>query len=419
MEIFKDILDNGLKIIVNPDYSSPLVAMNLIYDVGSRDEDPEMTGFAHLFEHLMFGGSANIPSFDQPLQEAGGENNAFTNNDLTNFYISMPSQNIETAFWLESDRMLGLNFSEEGLAVQKKVVIEEFRQRYLNQPFGDAWLHLRPMAYKEHPYRWPTIGREISHIEKARLEDVRNFFYRHYAPNNAILSLCGSINPDEAFLLARKWFGPIEKREVQVRDLPVEPAQLAGERKILNQNVPTESIYMAFHMPGRMSDSFYTTDLISDILAGGNSSRLTQLLVKDKELFSQIDAYITGDHHPGLFVITGKPVPGTGTETAEKEIWKILNDIASEKIPEAEIEKVKNKFEANFIYGQAGILNKAMSLGYFEWLGSAGLITMEVQKYRSAGGKEINEVARQIFRPENCSTLLYHSINKNNEPQQD
>ncbi len=412
MDIKKFTLGNGLRVIVNKDNSSPLVAMNLVYDVGARDEDPEMTGFAHLFEHLMFSGSPNIPNYDQPLQKAGGENNAFTNNDYTNYYLSIPSQNIETGFWLESDRMLALDFSEKGLDVQKKVVIEEFKQRYLNQPYGDVWLNLRPMAYKTHPYRWSTIGKEISHIEKADLEVVKDFFYKHYAPNNAILSLSGNIEPKEAFRLAEKWFGPIERREITPRSLPIEAKQTKQERLNLHRPVPADSIYLAFHMPGRCSGDFYTIDLISDILGSGNSSRLNQILVKEKELFSNADAYITGDIDPGLFVVTGKPLPGISLENAEEELWKILDSISHNMITSKELLKVQNKFEANFIYGQSSILNKAMNLGYYELLSDANMLEHEISKYRQIDEKAIMESSRSLFNRDNCSALIYHAEKK-------
>ena len=417
MDIVKYKLANGLKVVVQPDHSSPLVAMNLIYDVGARDEDPEMTGLAHLFEHLMFGGSTNIKDFDKPLQEAGGENNAFTNNDFTNFHLTLPSQNIETGFWLESDRMLGLNFSEEGLAVQQKVVIEEFKQRYFNQPYGDAWLHLRPMAYKTHPYRWSTIGKELSHIEKPGLKELKQFFYHHYAPNNAILSLCGNIVPEAALSLAEKWFGPIEKRDIPLRNLPTEPDQVMEERLVLSQPVPADCIYLAFHMAARLSDRFYTIDLISDILAGGNSSRLYQVLVKEKELFSSVDAYITGDVDPGLFIVTGKPLPGIKIEKAEEALWNELHAMSQTALSNYELNKVQNKFEANFIYGQTSVLNKAMNLGYFEWLESAEMIEQEVSRYRQIEADSIINEASRLFRRENCSTLIYQSEMKANDNQ--
>ncbi len=404
MNIEKFTLENGLRVVVNQDTSSPMVAMNLIYD-----EDPELTGFAHLFEHLMFGGSINIPSYDQPLQEAGGENNAFTNNDYTNYYLNIPAQNIETGFWLESDRMQALDFSEKGLEIQKKVVIEEFKQRYFNQPYGDVWLNLRPMAYKEHPYKWSTIGKEISHIEKADLGLVKDFFYSHYAPNNAILSLSGDIDPNRAFSLAEKWFGDIEKREIKKRSLPVEPTQIKQERLDLHRPVPADSIYMAFHMPGRLSEEFYTIDLISDILGSGNSSRLNQILVKEKELFSSADAYITGDIDPGLFVLTGKPLPGVSLGQAEEELWKIIDSLTNNALAEYELSKVQNKFEANFIYGQASILNKAMNIGYFELLKEAKMIGFEVDKYRKVNEKSIMASAKTLFNRENCSILNYHA----------
>jgi predicted Zn-dependent peptidase len=409
MEIIKHTLDNGLRLVINPDYSSPLVALNLVYDVGSKDEDPKLTGFAHLFEHLMFGGTVNIPDFDIPLQRAGGENNAFTNNDLTNFYINIPAHNIETAFWLESDRMLGLDFSETSLEIQKKVVIEEFKQRYLNQPYGDVWLNLRPLAYKIHPYRWATIGKETAHIEKADIDNVRDFFYSHYAPNNAILSLSGRISPEKSVQLAEKWFGSIPRRKIQERNLPAEPVQKEEMRLELDRDVPADCIYLAFHMPGRLSTDFHIADLISDILGSGNSSRLNQILVKEKKLFSSIDSYITADIEPGLFIVTGKTLPSADIRNAEKEIWKILQSILEEEVGQREFDKVKNKFEANFYYGQTSVLNKAVNLGFYELLGDSRMIVSEVEKYRRTDPGALMRLARDIFRKENSSTLIYHA----------
>ena len=283
-------LSNGLKVLVNEDKSTSMVAINILYNVGSRDEQPDKTGFAHLFEHLMFGGSENIESYDTPVQMVGGESNAFTSNDITNYYVVLPSDNLETGFWLESDRMLKLNFSEQSLQVQQKVVIEEYRQRYLNQPYGDIWLLLRPLAYKVHPYRWPTIGERIEHISDAKLEDVESFFYSHYAPNNACMTLSGNIDVDRAKHLVQMWFGDIEKRDVKVRDLPVEPVQQEARHQTVTRNVPYDALYKTWHIPNRLDKKFYVCDLITDLLSGGKSARLYQDLVKEKKLFSDIFA---------------------------------------------------------------------------------------------------------------------------------
>ena len=300
------ILENGLRVLVSEDRSTPLVAMNILYDVGSRDEDPQATGLAHLFEHLMFGGSVNIPDYDTPLQMVGGENNAFTNNDITNYYLTIPAENIETGFWLESDRMLELDFSQKNLDTQKNVVIEEYRQRYLNQPYGDAILKIRPLAYKVHPYRWPAIGMDISHVENTDLEKIRNFFYSNYAPNNAILALSGNINTETALRLSEKWFGPVEKRKLKLRNLPSEPEQTESRYLTIESDVPSDALYKVWHIGPRNSSDFHTLDLITDLLAGGESGRLHTILVRDKKLFSEINAYITSDIDPGLIFIHGK-----------------------------------------------------------------------------------------------------------------
>jgi len=407
MEYTKHCLENGLRILVNRDNSSPMVAMNILYDIGSRDEDPNLTGFAHLFEHLMFGGSSNIPDFDSPLQLAGGENNAFTNSDYTDYHLTLPFQNLETGFWLESDRMNALAFSKDSLNVQKKVVIEEYRQRYLNQPYGDAWLYLKPLAYRVHPYLWSTIGKEIRHIEEARMEDVKNFFYSHYAPNNAILALSGPIQPDEAFQMAEKWFGPIASRTIKPRNLPVEPIQQEYRFQKVESHVPSPAIYMAWHMGDRFSREYYVLDLLSDILSNGMSARLFLRLVKDQKLFSDIDAYITGDRDPGLFVICGRLSNGVNPETGIKAIQDEICSLIDGPIEERELNKVKNRAESQFLFGNMNVQNKAMNLAYFEWLGDAGWMDREMDLIRSVTIPEIKTVAQSIFRDTNCSCLVY------------
>ena len=400
-------LDNGLKVIVHKDNSTTIATVNILYNAGARDEDPERTGFAHLFEHLMFEGSINIPSYDTPLQLAGGENNAFTTNDITNYYITLPKENIETAFWLESDRMLGLDLSEEKLKIQKNVVIEEFNQRYLNQPYGDVFLLLRPLAYKAHPYQWATIGKNISHIKNAKLHNVKDFFNHHYAPNNAILSVTGNVTTEEIKALSEKWFGPIEKREISNRKLPKEPKQKEPRTLQVEKDVPFDAIYKAYHMSSKLDREYYVSDLISDILSNGKSSRLYQSLVKGKKLFSDINAYISGDIDEGLFIVSGKLINGVKMEDAEDAIDNELNKIISAPIENREIEKVKNKFESVYQFGQISALNKAMDLAYFELLGDANKINQEVEKYRSVTIDEIKSVARKMFDKKNSSTLYY------------
>ena len=405
----KFTLKNGLRLLVHHDKTTPVVAFNLLYDVGARDENPEKTGFAHLFEHLMFEGSKNIPHYDAPLQQAGGENNAFTNNNITNYYITIPKDNLETAFWLESDRMLELALTQEKLDIQKKVVIEEFKQRYLNQPYGDWNLLLRPLAYKKHPYQWPTIGKEILHIENATLDEVTEFFYKHYAPNNAILVVAGNVTTNEVKVLTEKWFGDIPERKVEARNLPVEPLQTEYRILEVERSVPLNTIYQAYHMCQRNSDDYYATDLISDLLSSGKSSRLNQRLIKEQKLFSQINAYITGDNDPGLFIVTGNLNQGVSFKEGQNAIRAELDAIMHKVIDEAELNKVKNKVEANLIYSEINILNKAMNLAYFELLNNANLINTETEQYQKVTPEQVQKVARQLFKTENCSELLYHA----------
>jgi len=403
----KKTLANGLTVIVHPDNSSPLVAINIVYNVGSKDEDPDKTGFAHLFEHLMFGGSVNIPSYDEPLQMVGGDNNAFTNNDLTNYYITLPKENIETAFWLESDRMLSLAFSPKSLTVQKNVVIEEFNQRYLNQPYGDVWLMLRPLAYKVHPYQWATIGKSVDHIKNATLDDVKKFFFSHYAPNNAILSVVGNVVAEEVFTLAEKWFGPIEHRPIKTRTLAEEPEQKKARRLSVNRDVPYSSIYMAFPMVGRKNRDYQVTDLISDILSNGKSSRLFVNCVQNRQLFSEINAFITGDIEPGLMVVTGRLTDGVTIETAEQALWDELQGMISSPPTEYELQKVKNRFESGIMFSEVTILSKAMNLGFYELLGDAEIINHEIEFYQKISIDDIVRVSKSLFKKEKCSTLLY------------
>jgi len=405
------ILENGLKVIVHNDPSTTMVAVNILYNVGARDENPEMTGFAHLFEHLMFEGSLNIPSFDNPLQLAGGENNAFTTNDITNYYITIPKENLETAFWLESDRLLGLEFSQKKLDIQKSVVIEEYNQRYLNQPYGDAYLYLRPLAYKVHPYLWATIGKDISHIQNATLDNVKDFFKHHYAPNNAILSVAGNITKEEIEQLANKWFGNIERRNVPVRNIQKEPKQESSRILELERNVPFDAIYKAYHMCSKNNPDYFVADLISDLLSNGKSSRLYQNLVKENQYFSSIDASITGDIDEGLFIISGKIMKGISIEKAENAIELELEKIYTDTLSDYEIDKVKNKFESVHQFGQMSAMNKAIDLAYYELLGDAEKINCEVANYSKTSHEDIRRIASEMFNKNNCSTLYYKSKN--------
>lgn len=409
----KYILDNGLQVIIRQDKSTPLAAINIMYNVGARDEKPDKTGFAHLFEHLMFGGSINIPKYDEPLEKVGGENNAFTNNDITNYYCTLPYQNIETAFWLESDRMLNLAFTPKSLDVQRNVVIEEFKQNYLNQPYGDEWLLLRPLAYKKHPYQWSTIGKEISHIRDATMEDVKSFYAKFYNPNNAVLVVAGNVDVKESLDLAKKWFGPIENRSQKyIRNLPVEPAQKKARELTVERNVPLDAIYIAYHMCNRLNEEYHVTDLISDILSNGNSSRLYQKLVKQKQLFSEINAFITGDMDRGLFVFTGKIMPGIKISDAEEAIHEEIECLKNNPVMEDELQKVKNKVEAALTYSEISLLNRAINLAYYDLLGDINLINRQKDKYRRVSIQNVKDTANSLFTENNRSTLYYLSNNK-------
>ena len=404
-------LDNGLRVLVHEDAATPMAVVNVLYDVGARDEHPDQTGFAHLFEHLMFGGSVNIPDYDGPSQRVGAQNNAFTNNDITNYYLTLPAANLETAFWLESDRMLSLAFNEKSLDVQRDVVCEEFKQRYLNQPYGDVWLRLRPLAYRVHPYRWATIGKSLAHIEQAKMADVKAFFAKHYTPENAILVVAGDVKLDVVQQLAEKWFGPIAARGKYVRQLPVEPEQLEERREVVHADVPLDSLYLAFHGPARQEPDYYAMDLISDLLSRGTSSRLYRKLVKEAEMFSEISAYQTGSIDSNLFIIEGKPLQHVSLETAEEAIWNELNRLKETSVTNYELDKVKNQIESTMVFAETAILEKAMNLAYFELLGDANALNMEVERYSAVSVDDIHQQAVRLFRKENCSTLIYKANN--------
>ena len=400
-------LKNNLTVIVHQDKSTPLACVNILYDVGARDEDENKTGFAHLFEHLMFGGSINIPSYDEPLQMVGGENNAFTTNDITNYYCTVPAENLEIAFWLESDRMISLAFTDKSLEVQRSVVIEEFKQRYLNQPYGDVWLLLRPLAYQTHPYKWATIGKEISHIENATMDDVKSFFKKHYTPSNAILVVAGDVDVNYVKELAQKWFEPITTVEKPKRNLPVEAKQIEPRKLTVERDVPASSIYKVYHMCSRRDEEYHTVDIMSDILSRGNSSRLYKTLIKDKQLFTDISAYVMGDFDKGLFVISGKIPDGVSMEDAENGIFDEIKKIKNEFVAVEELQKCKNKIESSVTFSETDVLTKATNLAISELLGNADLINQEIEKYSYVTAEKIKAQANEILNESNCSTLYY------------
>jgi len=407
-------LDNGLRVLVHKDTSTPMVAMNILYDVGARDEEAERTGFAHLFEHLMFGGSVNIPDYDEPLQMAGGENNAYTTNDITNYHLQLPLKNIETAFWLESDRMLSLAFSEKSLDVQRKVVCEEFKEHYLNKPYGDAWHEMRTLAYTTHPYKWPTIGKDLKQIEEAQLGDVKAFFKKHYNPLNAVMCVAGNVTVEEVRALSEKWFGSIPAGERYVRQVPQEPTQQSARTRTHSADVPLDALYKAWHMTGRLTEPYYAADLITEIMGSGFSSRLYQRLVKEEQLFSNINCYHTGSLDPGLLVIEGKIREGKNIEDANAAVEREVAKLATEGVSESELQKAKNKIESMIAFEDMTLLSRANNLAFYELLGDAQWINDEWGKYQAVTGDYLRETARNIFKPENSNTLFY--IKANNGP---
>ena len=400
-------LPNGLQVIVHEDPTVQIAVLNILYNVGSRNEHPEKTGFAHLFEHLMFGGSANIPNYDEPLQKVGGENNAFTNTDITNYYLTVPAANIETGFWLESDRMLSLSFDPQVLEVQRKVVIEEFKQRYLNQPYGDVWLRLRPLSYLKHPYQWATIGKEISHIENATMDDVRSFFFNHYVPNNAILVVAGNVTVDQVKKLSEKWFGSIPFKERIESELPAEPRQILRRFLEIEAAVPASAFYKAYHMPGRFHEDFYAVDLLCDILSRGQSSRLYQKLVKEREIFTSISAFVTGTIDPGLLVISGRVRSGIKLEDAEAEVNVIVDEIVSQGASISELDKVKNQAYSTLEFSEVEVMNRAMNLAFAKLSGDANLVNDEGRRIEAVTLEDIRRVGKNILREDNASVMYY------------
>ena len=406
-------LANGLRIVHHEDPTTQMVAVNVLYNVGARNEDPEHTGYAHLLEHLMFEGSVNIPDYDTHVQLAGGENNAWTNNDFTNYYLTVPCSNVETAFWLESDRMTGLALTEQSVEVQKGVVVEEFKQRHLNRPYGDVQHLIRSMAYKVHPYRWPTIGICPEHIECATLSDVQEFYHRYYAPENAILSVVGNVSFDEVVRLSEKWFGPLQSRlngpstQKGSAGLLPEPAQERLRRRTVYRHVPADMLVMAFHMGDRRSQEYHVCDLITDLLSAGQSSRLTQQLIQTWKFFTTIDAYIQGSMDAGLLFIMGRLTEGTRLEQAEEAVWKELELLKRIPVPEDELAKVRNRSESERTFNNINFLNRAIAMAQMELIGQDRELSDELARYCAVTVEDIRQTARRIFLKKNCSVLYY------------
>ncbi len=406
IEYQREVLSNGLEVIVHRDSSTAMATFNILYKVGSRNENPERTGFAHLFEHLMFGGSVNISDFDEPLQLVGGDNNAFTTSDLTNYYINVPAQNIETAFWLESDRMLELAFSQESLDVQRKVVIEEFAQRCMNEPYGDISHLVHGLAYKRHSYRWPTIGLKPEHIAEATLEEVKDFYYSHYAPDNAVLVICGNVDPEKMFLLAEKWFGDINRKSVK-STIEQEPPQQTGRSLMVERNVPADYISISYHMGARGTREFYICDLATDLMADGVSSRFTQRIVKDENLATDVNGCISGTVDPGLLTLSATLCDGVEFSTVEKAFAEEMEKLKNCDVSEYELLKALNRREAMTVYQELSIMNKAYNLARFAMDGDVSMINKEMEIYRTITPQEIAETLSRIVVPKNASTLYY------------
>lgn len=405
-------LDNGLKVLVHEDHSSKMAVLNILYKVGSRNEIPGKTGLAHYFEHLMFGSSKNVPVFDTALERVGGSCNAFTNTDITNYYITLPAVNIETAFWLESDRMLQLNLSDKTIETQRKVVIEEFKQRYLNQPYGDVFHHIRKLAYDAHPYQWPTIGRDIEDIVNYTKEDVMEFYFTHYRPDNAVMVVAGDVTLGQVKGLAEKWFGDIPSGKIPKRTIPQEMPQATKKTLTVEADVPTDALYKVYHMPGKLQKGYLQADLITDILGFGRSSILEQQLVKNGNIFASIGAYILGTVDPGLLIFSGKMERGQSAELAEKALDEVVSAFLQSTIAENTLTKVKNQAEAMKTYESVQLLNRAMSLAYYAHLGNPDLYQTEYEKKTQIPADSIMDWANGILKEDNASVVYYKSASK-------
>lgn len=402
-------LKNGLHVIVHEDPYVQTAVVNLMYNVGSKNEASHKTGFAHLFEHLMFGGSKHVKNYDAALQLVGGENNAFTSPDITNYYITLPAQNIETAFWLESDRMLSLSFDPHVLEVQRKVVIEEFKQRYLNQPYGDVQFLMREMAYQYHPYQWPTIGKEISHIEEATMDDVKDFFYRFYRPENAVLVVGGNVNTDQIKEMAEKWFGSIPSGKTASPDIPKEPEQQSKRFKKVVADVPSSAFYKCYHTCARTDDAYYATDIVSDILGSGKSSRLHQSLIDEQQVFTTITASVNGSIHPGLLTISGRLHENISPEQAEEAVDQVIHDFFTNGISDDELFKVKNQAASGMLFSQVDLLERCVGLAYAHTIGDANKVNTDINIINDLTGEDLMTAAKKVLREENASVLYYEA----------
>jgi len=407
VEFHKFQLQNGIRLIVQPNKDTAIASLNVLYDVGSKDEQPDKTGLAHLMEHLMFEGSVNIPNYDAVLQNAGGENNAFTNNDVTNYYLYLPAQNLELGFWLESDRLYQLALTEKKFLNQQKVVLEEFEETTLDIPYGDAWHHLRNLTYKKHPYRWPVIGLTREHVANFTYNDVINFYEKHYQPQHSIWVVAGPVNVDEVKAMAEKWLANLPNNTTYKRSLFNEPEQHEFRQKTIEGNLPSDALYMAFKMPGRNNKNYHACEILSDVLATGRSSRFEQNLVKKQRLFSSINAFVTSDLEQGMFVVEGMVNSGVSLSNAEASVWNELELLKTELVGEKELERIKNKIETTIAFSENNPLNTAINIAFYELMGNANEINEEIGKFRSLTSPQIKATANKLFQKNKCSTVRY------------
>lgn len=409
----KYILSNGLTVLTHEAWDTPLATVNVLYNVGARDEDPHRTGFAHLFEHLMFGGTERVPDFDAVVSSLGGDNNAFTNNDYTNYYITIPVEGLSTALMLEADRMASLALNAKALEVQQRVVTEEYNQRYMNQPYGDMWLNMRPLCYKRHPYRWATIGADIRHVSEATLEDVQAFHERYYRADNAILTVAAPMRHEEMIAAVEKEWGAgcvsagCRRSMASERNYLQEEEQKEARRLVIRREVPSRAVYLAWPMCDHWGRDFRACDLVSDVLCTGSSSRIYNNVVRPGQLVSEADAYISGEAGPGLMVLSAKILPDVDVDEVADALRQEAYLLSEKGLTKNELEKVQNRYESTFVYSQYKAADRAMALCHYTWLGDTELVNREPEEYRKVTAEDVQRAASAVFRPEHENMLVY------------
>lgn len=410
LSIRKTILDNGLRVIVHEDHTTPLAACNIVYNVGSRDEHPDHTGFAHLMEHFMFTGSKNVPDFDKVLQKVGAINNAYTSQDLTHYYEVLPANNLETTLWLESDRMLELAFRQQSLDIQKQVVIEEFKENFLNRPYGDLMMLFNQMAYERHPYQWLPIGKKPEHIAEVDMDMIKDFYYRFYRPNNAVLVVAGNVHFDEVAALAEKWFGDIPPGDVPEKNYPKELPQKNLRIKTVERNVPSDVLMKGWLMCNRMHPDYYACDLLSDMFGTGQSSYLYQKLVNEQKLFTDISASVMGTTDEGLFLISGRPVEGVSIEDADAALCSYLYGFKPDNNFSHDLEKVQNRAESVLLNNEIKIDDRATNLAVGETISNVEYFLDERQHYFDVTEEQMLRLISEMLTEKRSNTLYYKML---------